>query len=118
VASTTFLVARDDIRRIRGTRHQVHAQVVDHAGHLHTGVHSYSAVYEFVDETGASHRATDEVRTGTPYPALGTSVILVYPAGHPILARRHRPGLRIFVYAVLIGFFVMSFGLATGWIER
>jgi len=99
--TTLWLLGRRDWLRLTLPRRRVTASVTGHRVSRDDGT-SYSAIYAFADESG-SHEVIDAVYEAAPRPPIGTVCELVYPAGHPELARPPRPVLWLFVYLVCGG---------------
>lgn len=115
VALCLWLVARNDLVRLRGISRQVPGEVTGHHSSVHNNVRSYAAIYRFTAE-GCTHEVTDQVYGGAPHPPVGTVVQLAYPHGRPDLARVPRPWTWLWVYAVLIAMLGVIAARLMGWL--
>ena len=115
VALCLWLVARNDLQRLKGPSRQVPGEVVGHHCSFHDNVRSYAPVYRFSAE-GGTQEVTDQVYSGRPHPPLGTRVQLTYPQGRPDLARVPRPLLWAGVYLLLIGLLAVLVAKQAGWL--
>lgn len=111
---TLWLLGRRDWVRLTRPRRRVTASVTGHRM-TRDDATSYSAIYAFTDESGR-HEVTDAVYEATPRPPVGTVCELVYPAGHPELARPPRPLLWLFVYVFCAGCAVAIIARMLGYI--
>lgn len=96
-----WLLGRRDWLRIARPSRRVTASVTGHRVSHDDGT-SYSAIYAFTDESGG-HEVIDAIYEPVPRPPVGTICELVYPEGHPDLARPPRLAFWLGVYAVCGG---------------
>ena len=96
-----WAIGRHDWLRLTGISRQVTAEVIGHRLVADGHDRDHAAIYRFSAE-GREHEVTDMVCHSTPQPAVGTQVQLVYPVGHPELARPPRPFTWLAVYSALV----------------
>ena len=97
-----WAIARHDWLRLTRPSRRVVGEVIGHRTRLDGESRNFAAIYRFTAED-AVHEVQDMVLNAAPRPAVGSLRELVYPAGHPELARPPRPLLWGTVYLFLIG---------------
>ncbi len=110
------MIARLDWLRLTLPRRRVIARVTGHRLVSDTDGTGYSAIYVFEAE-GGSHEVIDQVISSRRQPDPGSLIELVYPAGHPALARKPRLVMWAIAYAFLIGLTGFLVALGLGWVK-
>lgn len=99
----------DLLRIVKGSR-RARGTVVRH---LFQDGDGYVPVYGFSD--GASrHEVRGFFASITPRPAIGAPVMLIYPAGHPLLARPPQPFQKAMFYSASFAWIALFYELLTG----
>lgn len=88
-----------DFRR-SGRKIAARGTVMGHVASLKDGVHTYAAIVRY-EIDGKSFEQTDDVWWPHRTPREGAAVRLLFPVGHPELAYRPRPWLRVLSYALV-----------------
>jgi hypothetical protein len=88
-----------DFRR-SGRKIAARGTVMGHVASLKDGVHTYAAVVGY-EIDGKPFEQIDDVWWPYRTPREGAAVRLLFPVGHPELAYRPRPWLRVLTYALV-----------------
>jgi uncharacterized membrane protein YccC len=95
-----WALARHDWLRLTRKSQTVTAEIVDHHETRDEGRPMFAPIYRFL-ENGRSYDVVDAVLKNRRTPPIGTKRILVFPQGHPELARPPRWLMWIAVYLFL-----------------
>lgn len=99
----------DLLRMVKGSR-QAQGTVVRH---LFEDGDGYVPVYVFSDGV-ARHEVRGFSTSITPNPAVGSPVTLIWPAGHPMLARTPQPFQKTMYYGASAAWIALCYELLTG----
>lgn len=99
-------IGQHDWHRLARRSVRVKATVVGHQSRWDEGEKCYAARLAF-EADGKAIEVVDGTLAPAPEPAVGTEVMLRYPAGRPDLARLPRPVTWIAVYAALVATLAM-----------